>query len=245
MTTFLLVAVISAVGGFVQAATGFGFAIICMTLWPLVIPVKFAAVTELVAAIAMTVGLAFKLRRHIQVRLLLVPFLAAGMTGALGVFLLVTSYETLVRRLFGVALLLISIYLIGSKYRRPDSGRPVAHPHIFGLASGILSGFLGGLFNIGGPPIVGYFSTVTKDKMSYSATLQAYFILNSLSILLMHAWMGNVTTQALQYVPGALLGVLAGTVLGYKIFKKISWQTMNLLIYAFMMVFGLILVINP
>ncbi len=245
MATFILVATISAVGGFVQAATGFGFAIICMTLWPMIMPVKYAAVTELMAAIVMTVGLAIKLRHHIQIKLLIVPFLSALLTGAVGVFFLVTSYEALVRRLFGFALILISITLIKRNTRRTNYDQTVAHPQILGFVSGIMSGLLGGLFNIGGPPIVGYFNAVTKDKMSYNATLQAYFILNTLSILLVHFLMGNVTFQSVQYVPSALLGVVAGTYLGYQIFQRISWKTMNVFIYVFMLVFGGILMINP
>ena len=44
---FLLVALIALAGSFVQSTTGFGYAVTCMALWPLLLPFKTATVVEL------------------------------------------------------------------------------------------------------------------------------------------------------------------------------------------------------
>ena len=50
--TLALVGLISVAGSFVQASTGFGYAVTVMALWPLFLPYKTALVVELLAALA-------------------------------------------------------------------------------------------------------------------------------------------------------------------------------------------------
>ena len=45
--TLALVGLISVAGSFVQASTGFGYAVTVMALWPLFLPYKTALVVEL------------------------------------------------------------------------------------------------------------------------------------------------------------------------------------------------------
>lgn len=64
--TLALVGLISVAGSFVQASTGFGYAVTVMALWPLFLPYKTALVVELLAALALCVVIAVRYRRSIN-----------------------------------------------------------------------------------------------------------------------------------------------------------------------------------
>ena len=73
-------------------------------------------------------------------------------------------------KIMGTVLLVLAVYFIFFSSKVHLKGR-------FGLpdwAAGAVSGFCGGLFNIGGPPMVAYFLSVTDDKEKYNATLQMF-----------------------------------------------------------------------
>ena len=63
---FLLVALIALAGSFVQSTTGFGYAVTCMALWPLLLPFKTATVVELITATFMTVTIAVRYWKFIK-----------------------------------------------------------------------------------------------------------------------------------------------------------------------------------
>ena len=65
---FLLVALIALAGSFVQSTTGFGYAVTCMALWPLLLPFKTATVVELITATFMTVTIAVRYWKFINWR---------------------------------------------------------------------------------------------------------------------------------------------------------------------------------
>lgn len=235
-TKYLLVALISMAGSLVQATTGFGYAIICMALWPLVLPFRYAAVLECITAFFMVIGLAVKLRKHIDFKLVLFPFLASTATTVIGIFTMMSQPDAVMRQIFGGALVLLSVYFIFVSGKIHLTPSPLK-----GAAAGVLSGFFSGLFNVGGPPMVAYFLSVTQDKLVYNATLQCYFIFNTLWVAGAHLVMGNITPEVLRFEPAAIVGMLLGTLLGYRIFKALSIQVLKKLVYTFMALFGIYL----
>ena len=76
--TLALVGLISVAGSFVQASTGFGYAVTVMALWPLFLPYKTALVVELLAALALCVVIAVRYRRSINWRQLIAPCAASS-----------------------------------------------------------------------------------------------------------------------------------------------------------------------
>lgn len=236
--SYVLVALIALVGSFVQAASGFGYAIICMALWPLLLPFRTASIIEVLTAFAMVVYIALKLRKSINWRVLLWPVLTSMAASTLGVFTLMASTESLLRRILGGVLICLGVYFIFFSDRlrlRPT--------RLTGMIAGLVSGFCGGLFNIGGPPMVAYFLAVTDDKLEYNATLQCYFCATTIYIFLVHLVMGNVTGQVMQYSGAALVGVVVGTGGGMALFRRMSMAGIRKFVYAFMTVAGLSLAI--
>lgn len=233
-----LVALIAFAGSFVQSTTGFGYAVTCMALWPLLLPFKTASVMELLTAVFMSLYIAARYWKFINWRQLLWPSLAAIVTNWVGVQILQNSTDTLLRRILGVALMVLAVYFIFFSERMHI--RPTRRN---GLIAGAVAGLTGGMFSIGGPPIVAYYLNALDDKREYTATTQMFFIVTILSLLAMHLRLGNVTGEVLQYSAAALVGLAAGTGLGMAAFRRLPLVTIKKLVYGFMLVMGLYILI--
>ena len=236
--TYWAVAGIALLGSFVQAASGFGYALICMALFPLLLPFRTASIIEVVTAFVLVVYIAVRLRKSINFKLLLWPSLAAMCVSTFGVFALMASTETLLRRILGGALICLSLYFhfFSSKLRLKPT-------RTSGIIAGMISGFCGGLLNIGGPPMVAYFLSVTDDKQEYNATLQCYFTITTLYIFLLHFIMGNVTGEILQLSGAALVGLGLGTLAGMRLFRRLSMSHIRKCVCVFMSIAGIYFII--
>lgn len=236
--TLGLTALIAFAGSFVQSACGFGHAVICMSFLPLLMPFRTASILEAVTAFFMVVYLTARLFCHISWRLLWPPMLVSAAFGFLGVSTLLALSDHALRRILGAALLLLAAYFIFLSGRVRLKGSLLS-----GLAAGTISGFLSGLFNIGGPPMVAYYLSVTDDKNTYNATLQAYFCFNTVSIFCIHLLHGSVTAELIPLAACAVAGTGAGTALGFLLFKRMSLARLKQFIYGFMLAAGAYLLI--
>ena len=237
--TLALVGLISVAGSFVQASTGFGYAVTVMALWPRFLPYKTALVVELLAALALCVVIAVRYRRSINWRQLIAPCAASFFTNWLGLQIMSGSPDTVLRRLLGAALMALAVYFIffSEKFRvRPTLAA--------GLIAGGVAGLSAGMFSIGGPPIVVYYLAAFQDKKEYTATTQMYFILTSLWLVAQHLWMGNVDALALQCTGAALAGLAVGTAAGLAVFRALPLEKIKKLVYAFMLVMGCYILIT-
>ena len=229
----ILTAAVGFAGSFVQSASGFGYAIICMTFWPLLMPFRMASIIEVITAFFMVVYLTVRLRKSISVKLLLPPVIISVIFSFLGVNALLSLSDEVLRRILGAALLALALYFIFLSDRIRLKGSLIT-----GLAAGTISGFFGGLFNIGGPPMVAYYLSVTEDKETYDATLQAYFCCTTISIFLIHMFGGNVTAEMIPYGVSALAGTALGTLLGFVVFRRLTLTGIKRFIYVFMTAAG-------
>lgn len=237
--SYLGVAFIALLGSMLQSATGFGFAIVTMALWPFIIPFKVAAAVEVFSAFVMVIYISVKLRKHINFKMMIFPTIAALITGMLGVLLLVSSGDAILCRALGAILFLLSIFLF--LFSERFKIKPTA---LKGLLVGAISGILNGLFNIGGPPMVVYFLSSTDDKLEYNGTIQFYFTLSSISVLIMHLAMGNFNVSIAKFSLASIAGLIVGTFMGMYLFKKFSINTIKKAVYPSMAVFGLLLLIS-
>lgn len=236
---FLLVVLIGFIGSFVQSTTGFGYAVTVMAVWPMIMPFKTAAVLEIITAMVLTVSIAVKYRKYIVWKQLIWPGIASVFMNWVGLQILQHSGETFLRRILGAALMLLAIYFVffSSKLKiRPTTRNAV-------IAGGV-AGLTGGMFSLGGPPIVAYYLSALEDKRQYTATTQMFFILSTINLLLMHLIMGNITLSVIKLSVYVVAGVAAGTICGLALFKRLNLQTIKKMVYTFMMLMGLYILIT-
>ena len=141
------------------------------------------------------------------------------------------ALHNLNQHLLGVILLVMSVYfLIISERIRLRPTLPMQ------LSMGTLSGLMGGLFAMQGPPAVLYFVATEADKVRYLAMTQAYFFIGNVFMTVYRAQCGFCTPIVGRCWLYALVGVMIGSWLGRKVFDRIPSPTLRKVIYAYMAV---------
>lgn len=232
---------IFAVGAaFVQRTTGFGFGIFIMSVLPFIMP-TYGEATALSGMLAMTTSLYLTLRyfRHIPWRRLLPILMTFIVVSAFAVGLLHALKSEMLQRILGLVLIAAAVYFWFFAQRvkvRPTL--PVQ------TSLGTLSGFMGGLFGMQGPPAVLYFLQVTETKEQYTAMAQAYFLFGNLAMTLFRFHNGFVTSTVLTAWCWGLPAVFIGTLLGNIVYKHISLPLLRKIVYIYIAISGVIALIK-
>ena len=196
-------------GGFVQSATGFGFALVAApaltaTLGPVVAVSTIAVLGTLVNALT----LAGERRRSALLRRKAAVLVAASVPGMLlGALVLAEAPRDLLRALVAVVTLVsVAAYLRERRLDREGARRAS------GVAPAMLAGALGAASGINGPPLVAHLRRWGATPEQMRETLAAFFLVSGVLTLGAIALVG-----ALELAPGmgwllaaAVLGQLAG-----------------------------------
>jgi len=235
----ILIALLAFGGSFIQRVTGFGFGIFVMTALPFIMP-TFGEATAVSGLLAIVCALIPAIT-HFKY----VPWKKLAII--LPVFLIVSYFSVRllnhidghsIKRLLGVVLLLVSIYFFYA------SGRIHMKPNVAVQASmGTLSGLMGGLFAMQGPPAIIYFTSATDSKEEYIAVSQWYFLIGNAIMTLFRAGNGFVTPCTGWALAAGAPAVLLGLVLGERINRKMPIATMRRCVYAYMAVSGILAII--
>ena len=234
-----LLVLISFAGSFLQRVTGFGYGIFMMMFLPGLMgsSVEAAAMAGLCSCCTCTYN-AVKMRKQIQWKLVVPTITASLVTVPLAVGFSAQAPEDLIRTLLGIFLILLSIYFLfvaGKIKLRPSVGG--------GLAVGAVSGVLGGMFSMGGPPVVLYLVQAVADKTAYIATMQAHFAVINLYSAGTRALNGVITTNVLLCFAVAVGGSLLGNYAGGRIFEKLDSAKVKKLVYLVMIFSGITMII--
>lgn len=221
---------------FVQRVSGFGFGIVVMTLLPALMP-TYGEATALSGSLAIVAAAitAIKMRRHLNWSMLWPILLAFTFVSLGAIHVVALLYSDTLKRILGAVLVLTSLYFffLDGKFRiRPS--------RTMGLSMGVLSGLMGGLFAMQGPPAVVYFISSTKTKEEYTALTQWYFFLGN-SLMTLFRWReGFVTANVGKLWLVGCAGVLLGLFLGSKLYQNISVRWLRRAVYLVLLVSGVI-----
>ncbi len=239
MTT--LIYILSCVGAaFVQRVSGFGFGIFIMTVLPFLLP-SYGEATTLSGLLAMVTSCVIVVRhwRHIMWRRLLPILVTFLIVSFVAVCFVSTAGDALLKRLLGGILIAASLwFLLFNEKVQLHPSLPVQ------LSMGTLSGVMGGLFGMQGPPAVLYFLAASADKHSYMAMAQAYFLFGNLSMTLFRAQHGFLTVRVGEMWLYGLAAVLAGTWIGSMVFRRISAPLLRRIVYLYMAVSGIAAIVS-
>lgn len=208
MTNVLLVAIVF-LAALLQTTSGFGFALMAMPLFSLVIGVRAAA--PLVAVVGFTLYAVnlVRYRRGFDWRVAAPLAVAAALGVPLGTWALNNLDERLIKSVLGVILIGYALYSLWQPQTASLRSDLWAYP------AGFLAGCLGGAFNTPGPPVVVYGNLAQWPRDLFRSTLQALFLFSGSLVVLSHAVAGNLSRSVgLTYIlllPALLLGVLTGS----------------------------------
>jgi len=223
-------------GAFIQRVSGFGFGIFCMTVLPYLLP-SYGEATTLSGTLAALTSIAIVIHMHKYVdwkKLLpiLITFLVVSW---IAVQFVASTGEGTLKCILGGMLIFASLWFVFlSEKIKLSSTLPVQ------LSMGTISGIMGGLFGMQGPPAVLYFLACSEKKEQYMALAQTYFLIGNLTMTLYRAQSGFLTHEVMTSWLLCLPAVLLGTWVGAKVFRLIPINILRKIIYAYMGISGII-----
>ena len=238
--SFVLLFAFALAASFLQRVSGFGFGILIMTFLPYIMP-SYGEATALSGLLAMVTSgiVVFQKWRLIPWRKLL-PILVTFMVVSWFAVLIVAHQPgNVIHRVLGVVLILASLWFFFFSDRvklRPSLGVQVS--------MGTISGMMGGLFGMQGPPAVIYFLSASAGKDEYVAISQAYFLIGNIVMTVFRWNSGFVTTAVGQAWLAAIVAVLLGGWLGAVVFERLSAKAVRKVAYAYMAVSGVVTLLS-
>ncbi|HAP77898.1 MAG TPA: hypothetical protein DCR14_17670 [Acidimicrobiaceae bacterium] len=227
----LVVAVAVFTAAFVQVIAGFGFALLCMPIMTLAIPVERAVVVSSLLGILTTSWQAWHLRGDAE-RPLVRRFSIAAFVGMpLGLVVLNVVADRHLRLVLGVSVLIATAMLV----RRIDL-RHVGSP--LDYSAGFLSGVLNTSLSTNGPPLVFALQARHLAADQFRATISTTFAISNIGGIALFLADGKVTLDGLRAAAIALPAWAAGQVLGWPVRKHMHGERFRWLVLVLLFAAG-------
>lgn len=206
--TIIWVGLVVFLAVFTQSLSGFGSALVAMSLLPAIIGIRVATPLVALVGFSLEIVLIVRYRQSLDVRAIWRIVLAALIGIPLGVYFLSNVDEKLSLTLLGVVLIGYSVYaLLGLKMPRLDGP-------VWAYLAGLFGGLLGGAYNTSGPPVIVYADCNRWPPDAFKSNLQGYFIISSVVVVASHLINGNLTSQVWHLfwwmIPFIVIGLIAG-----------------------------------
>ncbi|MCL5991084.1 MAG: sulfite exporter TauE/SafE family protein [Bacteroidetes bacterium] len=234
---FIIVIIIIFFSSLYRATSGFGDALIAMPLMALLIDIKIA--TPIVAfmgfAVSVFILLGNRQKQDLSKIWQLVVFSIIGIP--IGLLFLKGINENVVKIVLALILIIYSLFSL-------------TYPKLYlktnksAFAFGIVSGILGGAYNTNGPPIIMYGTLRKWTPEEFRLLLQGVFLPTNMFIIMGHGFAGLWTGDVVKVMLYALPTVMVATIIGNLLNKKIPAEKFEKLIYYFLIVIGLVLLIQ-
>jgi uncharacterized membrane protein YfcA len=194
----------------IRSTFGFGEALIAVPLLALSIPIEIAAPLAVLLSITIAAIVVAQDWRKIHIRstgwLLAPTFLGIP----LGVALLTSVHEHLVKAVLALVIMAFSGYFLAAT--KPPELPKDSRPWLLGC--GFIAGVLGGAYGMNGPPLVVYGAMRRWSPEHFRATLQGYFLPASIVTMagywLAGLWIPAVTRYYLISLPAAVPAIFLG-----------------------------------
>jgi uncharacterized membrane protein YfcA len=229
--TYVLAALIVALGAAAQAASGFGFALLAVPLLALLLGAKTAVVTTGVMSLGLQLTIA--LRDHGSIRRpTVVTMTIAALAGMpVGLFILERVDDRTLTIAIAVTVLMFTLLLA--------RGALVPAGTATDAAAGFTSGLISTSTGTSGPPLVIALHAREMTPVTFRATLAAQFLIQGTISVVAFALVGRITGEvgllALAGVPGLALGWLAGN----RVFARLDHDRFRRVVLAMLAVSGL------
>jgi len=202
---------------FVRSAFGFGESLIAVPLLALYIPIEVAAPLSVLVSITVAGIVVVQDWKKIHVKSAGGLILATLFGTPIGLLLLTSGNEQLVKICLSVIIIAFSIYsLIG---KSPITLKKDKISWLLGC--GFFAGILGGAYGLNGPPLVVYGSMRRWTAQHFRATLQGYFlpasIVGMVGFYIAGLWTSVVTHYYLVSLTVVIPAIFLGRLLNHQL----------------------------
>ena len=238
--TFAFVVILTIIASFIQRVSGFGFGIFVMMFFPFFLP-SYGESVMLSGLLAGSTALMIALRNWQYIRW--------NLMGSVVLFNVVASYlateymsslgNDTMKQCLGVVLILIALYFL---FGEGKLGR-IFKSKLAQATIGSISGVMGGMFAMPGPPLVLYTISTIDDKREYVTTLQAFSVVMNLCYTLFRFKAGFYSEDTWLWWLVGLVGAIIGSSVGARCFERISSLTLKYIVYAMMIISGVVAIV--
>jgi uncharacterized membrane protein YfcA len=205
---FVAAVVIAVIAGVVRGFSGFGSALIFVPLIAAVYGPRVATVSFVLLDMVCAAPFALRAFRQVRWREVLPALAAAALTVPLGTITQDAVDPVILR--WGMALSVLAfVAVLAAGWRYPFKPSTLA-----AIGAGALSGFAGGVAQLGGPPVILYWLGSPQAAAIVRANLLAYLVLLGLTLIANYAWHGLTTAQpialAVMLWPVYILALIVG-----------------------------------
>ena len=243
-TTTLHVLLVVFFATLVRSTFGFGEALIAVPLLALTIPIEIAAPLAVLLSITIAAVVVVQDWRKIHVSstgwLLAPTFVGIP----LGVWLLTSAHQQIVKAALGVVIVAFSGYsLLSARLgAKPPELHRDSRPWLLGC--GFLAGVLGGAYGMNGPPLVLYGAMRRWSPQHFRATLQGYFLPASI-VAMVGYWLAGLWVPAVtHYFLLSLVVALPAIFLGRALNHRLRGEAFLEIVHGGLLCVGLILLVQ-
>lgn len=240
-----LVVVAVFVGALMKSMFGFGEAIVSMPLLAL-LPLPLHTSVSLIGLAGLTVALltVFSGWRHVE-RPVLIRLAVSTVIGIpAGLVLLQLAPAIVITSALGIFLIAFGCYSLIKKMVSRAIERPLLNNRGWVLPFGFASGVLGSAYNFNGVPVVIYGTLRRWNPDRFRGTLQAHFLISGVLVVAGHALGGLWTSDAFIYYAYSLPAILAATVLGVFLNKRIPAAKFERYLFIIIIALGILLLLT-
>ena len=240
MLTCTFVFLLAIVASFIQRVSGFGFGIFVMMFFPFFLP-SYGESVMLSGLLAGSTALMIAVRnwKYIRWKLMgLVTFFNVLFSFVATEYMRGMSNDSL-KQCLGVVLILIALYFLFGEGRM---GR-VFKSRSAQVTIGSISGVMGGMFAMPGPPLVLYCISTLEDKREYVTTLQAFSVVFNVFYTVFRIKAGFDSDDLSLWWVAGVGGAIIGSSLGSHCFELISNRTLKHIVYLMMIISGIVAMI--
>jgi len=234
--------IIAGFAGYFQTVTGFGLGMIVMGVAGGLGVVPLTSVAAVISLMTL-INCAVALPGHFhKVHWSTVKAVAIGLVPMILLGVVVLNYlsegaSALIQILLGVVMLYGSVGLL----LKPSQQKEVAKPASFTVFGGF-AGFLGGLFEMAGPPLIYHYYRQPLLLSQIGITLLLLFAISSTVRTLFVIGQGQMSMEILTLTAWAFPMVAAGTLLGRRWPPPLSPQAMRRVVFTILLLIGLSLI---
>ncbi len=228
----MIIAIIVFFAAFTQGAAGFGFALVSMPLLVGVLGIRTAAPLVSLVGVAIEVVMLSHYRHTLNLRAVIRISVASLAAVPLGVFILRRADSEIITAVLGAIILGYALYALFSP-QLPA----LTHP-LWAYGFGFVAGLLSGAYNTAGPPVIIYGSCRRWPPAEFKSNLQAFFLLNSAVVLVIHAVSGNFTPLVWRSFGWGAPAILLGLGAGFSLDRWLNPQIFHRFIMILLLVLG-------
>jgi uncharacterized membrane protein YfcA len=235
---WMLLISVSFVGGLVQGSLGFGFAIMAVPFFLLIMESLSAIQVSLIVTLAVSLLVAVRVWRNAPPARL--GRLAAGTLAGFPAGIAAYRYADLEMAQLAVGVLIVgfAVWLFLATRGRPVVESPATHP-MADVAVGMVSGAMTTSLGMPGPVVLIYLSALGTEKEAMRGTMLTLFVFSNAGAIVFQGWQVGIDGATWETAALLIPAVLVGGAVGHGVSRYLGQRTFRSVVLAILAATGL------